>query len=56
MHPGDTLTAVATPVEKRATKKPGRGLVVLRHELRGAKDKAVLTADVTYLMRTREGE
>ncbi|MFC1890468.1 MaoC family dehydratase [Thermodesulfobacteriota bacterium] len=55
VHPGDTITAVATPVEKRATKKSDRGLVVLRHELKGPKGKAVLTADVTYLMRTREG-
>lgn len=55
VHPGDTLTVVATPVKKQATKKPGRGLVVLRHELRGPNDKTVLTADVTYLICTREG-
>jgi len=54
VHPGDTLTATVTPIEKRTARKPDRGVVVLRHELKNQNDAVVLSAEVTFLMRTRQ--
>lgn len=54
VHPGDMITATTTPLDKRPTKKPDRGIVVLKHELKNQRDEDVLIAEVTYLMRTKE--
>jgi acyl dehydratase len=54
VHPGDTIAATATPIEKRPTKKADRGVVVLRHVLTKRDEVEVLTAEATYLMRTKE--
>ena len=56
VHPGDIITASATPLEKRPSKKPDRGVVVLRHELKNQEGAVVLSADVTYLMGTRQAD
>lgn len=56
VHPGDTVTALTTPLEKRQSKKPDRGVVVLHHELTNQAGQTVLTADVTYLMIRRDLE
>ena len=54
VHPGDAVTATATPMEKRPSKKADRGVVVLRHELKNQRQQTVLTAEVSYLMLRKE--
>jgi len=54
VHPGNMITATAAVLEKRATKKLDRGIVVIKHELKKQQDAIVLTAKVTYLMRTKQ--
>ena len=54
VHPGDTLRMEALPLEKRPTKNPLRGLVVLRYDLFNQRDEEVLSARGTYLFRTRK--
>jgi len=56
VHPGDVLTAVATVVGKRPTKKSYLGIVTLKHELKNQRGEEVLAAEITYLMRTRQGK
>ena len=53
VHPGETITAEAVLKEKRLTKKPDRGIVVLSHVLKNSRDVVVLAADITYLIRTQ---
>ncbi len=53
VHPGDTLTMGALPLETRPTNNPQRGLVVLRYEIQNQQDQPVLEALGTYLFRTR---
>ncbi len=53
VHPGDMITATATPIDLHPSKKDDRGVVVLRHHLVNQNDERVLEADVTYLMRRK---
>lgn len=53
VHPGDILTAVVTLSNKKLSGKGGRGTVELRHELKNRDGTDVLTADISYLVRTR---
>jgi acyl dehydratase len=50
---GDTIHAVVTPVEKRATKKPGRGIVVLRFTVKNQRDDVIQVGTATLLMKMR---
>ena len=50
VHPGDTLHLKATPIEKRETSKPQRGLVVLEYQLQNQHRETVMTCQATYLM------
>ena len=52
-HPGDSITAYATPVEMRLSKKKDRGVVVLKQKLKNQRGEDVLVTDVTYLMGRR---
>ena len=56
VHPGDTLTMTALPLEKRPTRDSSRGLVILRYEISNQNGEPVLTADGTYLFLTRPGD
>ncbi len=53
VHPGDTLTMEALPLEKRPTGNPDRGLVILRYDIHNQNREPVLAAQGTYLFRTR---
>jgi acyl dehydratase len=52
VHPGDMLSAIATPIEKRLTSKGDKGVVTLQHVLYKNGEKA-LTAEVVFLMKTK---
>ena len=53
VHPGDSIKAEVELKEKRLSKKPDRGIVVLKHTLKNSSGAAVLTADITYIIRTQ---
>ncbi len=53
VHPGDTLTMEALPLEKRPTSNPRRGLVVLRYDLFNQHQEGVMSALGVYLFRTQ---
>ena len=50
---GDTIRARVTPVEKRATRKPGRGVLVLRFAVENQRGETVQTGTITLLMKMR---
>jgi acyl dehydratase len=50
---GDTIRARVTPVEKRPSRKPGRGVLVLRFEVENQRGETVQTGAITLLMKTR---
>jgi acyl dehydratase len=53
---GDTIRARVTPMEKRATRKRGRGVLVLRFEVENQRGETVQTGAITLLMKTRPTE
>jgi acyl dehydratase len=50
---GDTVRARVTPVEKRPTRKRGRGVLVLRFEVENQRGETVQTGAITLLMKMR---
>jgi acyl dehydratase len=50
---GDTIRARVTPIEKRPTRKQGRGVLVLRFEVENQRGEAVQTGTITLLMKMR---
>jgi acyl dehydratase len=50
---GDTIRARVTPAERRPTRKPGRGLLVLRFEVENQRGEVVQVGSITLLMKTR---
>jgi acyl dehydratase len=50
---GDTINAVVTPTEKRRTAKPGRGVVVLRFEVRNQREETVQLGALTLLVAAK---
>jgi acyl dehydratase len=50
---GDTIHAVVTPVQKRPTQKPGRGIVALRFEVRNQHGAAIQEGTLTLLMKMK---
>ncbi|HML14174.1 MAG TPA: MaoC/PaaZ C-terminal domain-containing protein [Xanthobacteraceae bacterium] len=50
---GDTVRARVTPVEKRPTRKSGRGVLVLRFEVENQRGETVQTGTLTLLMKMR---
>ena len=50
---GDTIHVRATPVEKRETRHPGRGIVKLKMEVINQRDETVQTGAITILLRRR---
>ncbi|MAG97606.1 MAG: MaoC/PaaZ C-terminal domain-containing protein [Alphaproteobacteria bacterium] len=50
---GDTIHALVTPLEKRPSAKPDRGIVKLGFEVRNHAGKTVQTGSATLLMRTQ---
>jgi acyl dehydratase len=49
---GDTVRARVTPVEKRPSRKQGRGVLVLRFEVENQRGETVQTGAITLLMKT----
>jgi acyl dehydratase len=50
---GDTIHARVTPMEKRPTRKPGRGVLVLRFAVENQRGETVQTGTITLLMKMR---
>jgi acyl dehydratase len=50
---GDTIRARVTPIARRPTGKPGRGVVTLRFEVGNQRGDVVQTGSITLLMKTR---
>jgi acyl dehydratase len=50
---GDTIHAVVTPVQKRPTQKPGRGVVSLRFEVKNQHSAVVQVGTATLLMKMK---
>lgn len=50
---GDTIHVIATVVEVRASRDPGRGVVTLRYVVRNQRDEEVMSFLFTLLMRSR---
>lgn len=50
---GDTIQARVTPIEKRPSRKQGRGLLVLRFEVENQRGETVQMGAITLLMKTR---
>jgi acyl dehydratase len=50
---GDTVRARVTPIAKRPTRKPGRGVLVLRFEVENQRADVVQTGSITLLMKMR---
>ena len=50
---GDTIRARVTPIEKRPTRKPGRGVLVLRFAVENQRSETVQTGSITLLMKMR---
>ncbi|MBV8751601.1 MAG: MaoC family dehydratase N-terminal domain-containing protein [Hyphomicrobiales bacterium] len=53
---GDTIRTRVTPIEKRPTRKQGRGVLVLRFEVENQRGETVQTGAITLLMKTRSTE
>ena len=52
---GDTIRARVTPVAKRPSQKPDRGVVTLRFEVLNQRGETVQTGAATLLMRRKPG-
>jgi acyl dehydratase len=50
---GDTIRGRVTPVEKRPSRKAGRGVLVLRFEVENQRGDTVQTGAITLLMKMR---
>ena len=50
---GDTIRARVTPVEKRPTRKAGRGVLVLRFAVENQRGETVQTGTIALLMKMR---
>jgi len=50
---GDTIRARVTPIEKRPSRKQGRGVLVLRFEVANQRGETVQTGTITLLMKMR---
>jgi acyl dehydratase len=50
---GDTVHARVTPISTKPTRKPGRGVVVLRFEVENQHGDLVQVGSITLLMKTR---
>jgi acyl dehydratase len=50
---GDTIHAVVTPVQKRPTQKPERGIVSLRFEVKNQHGTAIQAGTLTLLMKMK---
>jgi len=50
---GDTIHARVTPIEKRPTRKDGRGVLVLRFEVENQRGDTVQTGTIALLMKMR---
>jgi acyl dehydratase len=50
---GDTIHAVVTPVEKRPTQKPGRGIIALRFEVKNQHGALIQEGTATLLMKMK---
>jgi acyl dehydratase len=50
---GDTIRARVTPIEKRPTRKEGRGVLVLRFEVENQRGETVQNGAITLLMKMR---
>jgi acyl dehydratase len=50
---GDTIRARVTPVEKRPTRKAGRGVLVLRFAVENQRGETAQTGAITLLMKMR---
>ena len=56
VHPGDTITAASTVVDKReSASRPGTGIVTWRTEVRNQRDEVVLEYRRTNLVARRRG-
>lgn len=54
VHPGDTITAVATVAEQVPTSKPERGRIRLAYEVATQDGRTVLTFSSGFLLRRRD--
>jgi acyl dehydratase len=50
---GDTVHARVTPTAKKPTRKPGRGILVLRFEVENQRGEIVQVGSITLLMKMR---
>jgi acyl dehydratase len=50
---GDTIRARVTPISRKPTRKPGRGVLVLRFEVENQRGELVQTGSITLLMKMR---
>ncbi len=50
---GDTIHAIVTPIQKRLTTKPGRGVLVLRFEVRNQREDVIQVGTATLLMKMK---
>lgn len=53
VHPGDTLAFRTEVVDKRASSKPGRGIVTLQHSVRNQDGDEVCRFRRTVMVRTK---
>jgi len=53
VRPGDTIRARLEVIEKRETRKPDRGIVIRRCELRNRHDELVCEGTLTTMIRRR---
>ena len=51
---GDTIRARVTPAERRTTRKPGRGILILRFAVENQRGEVVQVGSITLLMKTRQ--
>ena len=56
VHPGVELTLTAQVLEKRPTRRPDRGIVVLAYEMRDQDGRLVMSSEAVYMMRRRPAE
>ena len=56
VRPGDTVRAVATVTEVRASSKPERGIAVIGYELLNQHDEVVMSMSGAQLLRRRPAE
>jgi acyl dehydratase len=50
---GDTVHARVTPVERKPTRDPSRGIVTLRFEVMNQRDEAIQIGTITLLVKRR---